>query len=68
MKNCNSDLPIIPLRYRLLPRVLNDVSSRDLRTSVLGGRYSVSMPIGISPTAMQATARKLAEPFFLGLS
>ena len=60
--------PSRPRRYRLLPRVLNDVSYRDLRTTVLGGRHSVSMPIGISPTAMQATARELAEPFFLSLS
>jgi len=48
-------------RYRLLPRVLNDVSSRDLRTSILGGRHRVSMPIGISPTAMQRMAHPDGE-------
>lgn len=35
---------------------MNDVSSRDLTTTVLGTK--VSMPIGIAPTAMQ----KMAHP------
>ena len=48
-------------RYRLLPRVLQDVSARDLGASVLGGRHRVSMPIGISPTAMQRMAHPEGE-------
>ncbi|XP_072024695.1 2-Hydroxyacid oxidase 1-like [Amphiura filiformis] len=41
-------------RYRLRPRILRNVSTRDLRTSILG--QTVAMPIGISPTAIQGFA------------
>lgn len=43
-------------RYRILPRVLRDVSQIDLSCKVLD--LNLSMPIGISPTAMQ----KMAHP------
>jgi 4-hydroxymandelate oxidase len=55
-------------RWRLLYRVLSDVSHRDLSTTVLG--HPVSFPILVAPTAMQkmahpdgevATARAAAE-------
>ena len=39
-----------------MPRMMIDVSIRNLTTEVLG--QTVSMPIGISPTAMQ----KMAHP------
>lgn len=43
-------------RLRLLPRVLRDVTAIDTEVMLLGQR--VSMPVGISPTALQ----KLAHP------
>ena len=43
-------------RLKLLPRMMIDVSSRNMKTSVLG--TEISMPIGIAPTAMQ----KMAHP------
>jgi 4-hydroxymandelate oxidase len=46
-------------RYRLLPRVLVDVSSIDAATTMLG--TPVSMPIGIAPNAAQHLADKEAE-------
>ncbi|XP_044750644.1 hydroxyacid oxidase 1 [Coccinella septempunctata] len=46
-------------RYKLRPRILRDVSKRDLSTTVLGGQ--VSMPIGIAPTAMQRMAHPEGE-------
>ena len=39
-----------------MPRMMIDVSTRNLMTKVLG--QTISMPIGISPTAMQ----KMAHP------
>ena len=39
-----------------MPRMMIDVSIRNLKTKVLG--QTVSIPIGISPTAMQ----KMAHP------
>ena len=39
-----------------MPRMMIDVSIRNLKTKVLG--QTISMPIGISPTAMQ----KMAHP------
>lgn len=45
-------------RLRLLPKMLRDVSRRDLTVSLLNGQEWLSMPIGISPTAMQ----KMAHP------
>lgn len=42
--------------YRILPRFLRDVSNRTMTTTVL--EINVSMPLGVSPTAMQ----KLAHP------
>ncbi|XP_071493412.1 2-Hydroxyacid oxidase 1-like [Diadema antillarum] len=41
-------------RYRLRPRILRDVSKRDLSTTILGTR--VTMPIAISPTAFHRAA------------
>ena len=45
--------------YRIRPRFLRDVSKRDLSATVLGTK--VSMPLGISPTAMQKMAHHLGE-------
>ncbi|XP_077534953.1 2-Hydroxyacid oxidase 1-like [Haemaphysalis longicornis] len=45
-------------RLRLLPKMLRDVSHRDMTVSLLNGQERLSMPIGISPTAMQ----KMAHP------
>ncbi|XP_015602171.1 peroxisomal (S)-2-hydroxy-acid oxidase isoform X2 [Cephus cinctus] len=45
--------------YRVRPRVLRDVSNRDLCTTVLG--MKISMPLGISPTAMQRMAHPDGE-------
>lgn len=44
---------------RIRPRVLRDVSHRDLSTSVLG--LNLSMPLGIAPTAMQRMAHPDGE-------
>lgn len=46
-------------RYKLLYRVLVDVSTRDLATTVLGQR--VSMPVLIAPTAFHGLAHPDAE-------
>ena len=46
-------------RLRLLPRVLVDVSERDLATTVLG--TPVSLPVLIAPMAMQAMAHPDGE-------
>ncbi|XP_072029072.1 2-Hydroxyacid oxidase 1-like isoform X1 [Amphiura filiformis] len=46
-------------RYRLRPRILRDVSSRNLDTTVLG--QPISFPIGISPTALQKRAHHEGE-------
>ncbi|XP_014217219.1 peroxisomal (S)-2-hydroxy-acid oxidase GLO5 [Copidosoma floridanum] len=43
-------------KLRIRPRVLRNVSKRDISTTILGER--VSMPLGVSPTAMQ----KMAHP------
>ncbi|ODM94461.1 Hydroxyacid oxidase 1 [Orchesella cincta] len=43
-------------RILIRPRILRDVSNRDLSTTILGKK--VSVPLGISPTAMQ----RLAHP------
>lgn len=45
-------------RLRLLPRMLRDVSRRELSVTLLGGRERLSFPIGIAPSAMQ----KMAHP------
>ena len=42
-----------------MPRMMIDVSKRILKTTVLG--QNVSMPIGISPTAMQRMAHPEGE-------
>ncbi|XP_789077.2 hydroxyacid oxidase 1 [Strongylocentrotus purpuratus] len=47
------------LRYRLRPKVLRDVSKRDLSTTILGHR--VSFPCGISPTAFHKGAHPDGE-------
>ncbi|XP_077548252.1 uncharacterized protein LOC144161472 [Haemaphysalis longicornis] len=46
-------------RLRLLPRVLRDVSNIDTKLTLLG--KPVSMPVGISPTALQKMAHPLGE-------
>nr|XP_023025404.1 hydroxyacid oxidase 1 [Leptinotarsa decemlineata] len=46
-------------RYKIRPRFLRNVEHRDLSTTVLGER--ISMPIGISPTAMQRMAHPDGE-------
>ncbi len=46
-------------RIRLLPRVLVDVSHRDLSTTVLG--EAVSMPVLVAPTAFQRLAHPEGE-------
>ena len=43
-------------RYKLLPRMLVNVSACNIKTRILG--QEISMPLGISPTALQ----KLAHP------
>jgi 4-hydroxymandelate oxidase len=45
--------------WRLRPRVLMDVSSIDLSTSMLGAR--VAMPVGLAPTALQRLAHPEGE-------
>jgi len=47
------------LELRLRPRVLRDVSSRDLRTEVLGSE--ISMPVLVAPTAFQRMAHDEGE-------
>ena len=49
----------IYVRYKLMPRMMIDVSKRNLTTWALGSK--VSMPIGISPTAMQRMAHPDGE-------
>eukprot|EP00095_Tigriopus_kingsejongensis_P000169 maker-scaffold487_size158652-snap-gene-0.44 protein:Tk00169 transcript:maker-scaffold487_size158652-snap-gene-0.44-mRNA-1 annotation:"e3 ubiquitin-protein ligase rfwd2-like" len=46
-------------RFRIAPKMLVDVSRRDLSNSVLG--RSVNFPIGIAPTAMQRMAHPEGE-------
>ncbi|XP_038077484.1 hydroxyacid oxidase 1-like isoform X2 [Patiria miniata] len=46
-------------RYRLRPKLLRDVSKRDVRTSILG--QEIAFPIAVSPTAMQRMAHPEGE-------
>ncbi|XP_077987824.1 2-Hydroxyacid oxidase 2-like [Glandiceps talaboti] len=46
-------------RLRIRPRLLRDVSSRDLSTTLLG--HSVDFPIGIAPTAYHSFVHPEAE-------
>lgn len=46
-------------RIRLCPRLLVDVSERDLSTTILGD--NLSFPVAISPTAMQSLAHQDGE-------
>ncbi|KAJ2943768.1 hypothetical protein O0L34_g8088 [Tuta absoluta] len=46
-------------RFRIRPKCLVGVSNCDLKTTVLG--HEVSMPVGISPTAMQRMAHPDGE-------
>ncbi|XP_023289079.1 peroxisomal (S)-2-hydroxy-acid oxidase GLO3-like [Orussus abietinus] len=46
-------------KYRIRPRVLRDVSKRDISTTVLGEK--IAMPVGVSPTAMQRMAHPEGE-------
>ncbi|KAL3282801.1 hypothetical protein HHI36_005966 [Cryptolaemus montrouzieri] len=47
------------LRYKIRPRFLRDVSNRNSSTTILGKK--ISMPIGISPTALQKMAHADGE-------
>lgn len=62
-----------PIRIRLRPRILRDVSKVDTQTTLLG--HTVGSPICIAPTAMQrlandagekATARGIKTALFCG--
>lgn len=46
-------------RYRIRPRVLRDVSKRDISTIILGKK--ILMPLGVAPTAMQRMAHPDGE-------
>ncbi|KAF2361933.1 FMN-dependent dehydrogenase, partial [Trinorchestia longiramus] len=46
-------------RWYIIPRMLRDVSSMNLRTTVFG--HQLSMPIAVAPTAMQKMAHPLGE-------
>jgi len=46
-------------RWIIRPRILRDVSSRNLKTTVLG--KPVSFPFGVSPSAMQKLAHEDGE-------
>ncbi|KAK0172704.1 hypothetical protein PV328_005989 [Microctonus aethiopoides] len=46
-------------KYKIRPRVLTDVSKRDISTVILGEK--ISMPLGIAPTAMQRMAHPDGE-------
>ena len=50
---------MINARYRLIPKMMVDVSKRTMTTTVLGNQ--ISMPIGIAPTAMQRMAHQDGE-------
>lgn len=54
--NCDS---AVSCRWYIYPRVLRDVSSVDMSTTVLGQR--VSMPICVAATAMQRMAHPDGE-------
>ncbi|KAM7299075.1 hydroxyacid oxidase 1 [Ixodes scapularis] len=47
-------------RLRLLPRVLRDVAHRRMEVTLLGD-MTLSMPVGISPTALQKLAHRDGE-------
>ncbi|XP_038073980.1 hydroxyacid oxidase 1-like [Patiria miniata] len=46
-------------RYRLRPRLLRDVSKRDMRTNMLG--QDIAFPIAVAPTAMHCLAHNDGE-------
>ncbi|KAL7300851.1 hypothetical protein TKK_0006409 [Trichogramma kaykai] len=46
-------------KLRIRPKVLTNVSKRDISTTILGER--ISMPLGVSPTAMQRMAHPDGE-------
>ncbi len=46
-------------RYKLLPRVLTDVSHRDLSTTILG--RPINMPVLVAPMAFQRLAHPEGE-------
>ncbi|XP_001604745.1 hydroxyacid oxidase 1-like [Nasonia vitripennis] len=46
-------------KFRILPRMLRNVSNRDISTTVLGEK--VSMPVGVSPTGFQNFAHPDGE-------
>ena len=47
------------MKWKIRPRFLRDVKYRDLSTTILGEK--ISMPICVSPTAMQRMAHPLRE-------
>ena len=55
----NTDNIFISCRYRLRPKLLRDVSRRDLRTTILG--QEIAFPIAVAPTAMQRMAHSDGE-------
>ncbi|XP_066260714.1 2-Hydroxyacid oxidase 1 [Euwallacea similis] len=46
-------------KYKIRPRCLRNVAKRDVSTTILGEK--ISMPVGISPTAMQRMAHPEGE-------
>lgn len=55
IKNCIETSEFV-FRLRILPRMLRDVTTVDITTTVLGEK--MSMPLGIAPTSLH----KLAHP------
>ena len=53
------DCCIFFYRFKLLPRVLRDVSNRDTTTTILGHR--IEFPVGIASTAMHRMAHPEGE-------
>ena len=47
-------------RYLLMPRILQDVSEADLRTTVVG--TEIAMPVIVSPTVVRKTASWMQPP------
>ena len=52
-------------RYKILPKMLHDVSARDLSTQITWsqgkGSFKINIPIGIAPTAWQKMAHPQGE-------
>ena len=48
-------------KYKFMPKMLIDVSKRDLSVNLLQRRMKASMPVGVAPTAMQRMAHPDGE-------